>query len=121
MAVDEAITFRDADMDTVLEEDIDFEGELQFEKPLLIKGKFKGKISDSGELYVGEKALVEAQIEADKLCVRGRVQGNAHVSQTAEFYATAEVRGNLETSDLYIEHGAKFTGNCVMKHKKEKA
>ena len=32
------------EIDTILAEDIDFEGHLTFKKPLMIKGKFKGEI-----------------------------------------------------------------------------
>ena len=35
------------EIDTVLAEDIDFEGHLTFKKPLMIKGKFKGEITST--------------------------------------------------------------------------
>ena len=52
------------EVDTILAEDIDFEGHLTFKKPLMIKGKFKGEIRSTSALYIGEKALVEASTEA---------------------------------------------------------
>ncbi len=44
------------EIDTILAEDIDFEGHLTFKKPLMIKGKFKGEIKSTSSLYIGEKA-----------------------------------------------------------------
>ena len=46
------------EIDTILAEDIDFEGHLTFKKPLMIKGKFKGEIASTSSLYIGEKAYV---------------------------------------------------------------
>ena len=37
--------FDEDEIDTILAEDIDFEGELTFSKPLMIKGKFTVKLS----------------------------------------------------------------------------
>ena len=63
------------EVDTVLAEDIDFEGQLSFKKPLMIKGKFKGEITSSSALYVGEKANVEAKVEANLVSSKGRIKG----------------------------------------------
>ena len=61
------------DIDTILAEDINFEGVLTFQKPLMVKGRFKGEIKASSDLYVGEKAEVKAKIEADRVSAKGRI------------------------------------------------
>ncbi|MFW5747798.1 MAG: bactofilin family protein, partial [bacterium] len=55
----------ESEIDTILAEDIDFDGTLSFSDPLMVKGKFVGEIKASGDLYIGKDAVVEAQIEAN--------------------------------------------------------
>ena len=43
-------------LQTVLAEDIDFDGELRFSEPLLIKGTVKGTIISDTDLYVNPDA-----------------------------------------------------------------
>ena len=63
------------DIDTILAGDIEFQGVLSFEKPLMVKGSLKGEIKASGDLYIGPDA-VEAKIEANLVSARGTIKGN---------------------------------------------
>ncbi len=102
------------DIDTILAEDIDFEGHLTFKKPLMIKGKFKGEIKSSSSLYVGEKAYVEARIESGIVSSKGRIKGDVVAHSRVEFFSTANVEGDVTTPDLIIESGCKLNGYCNM-------
>ena len=92
-------------IDTILAEDIDFQGVLNFEKPLMIKGKFNGEIKADGDLFVGEKAVVIAKIEADRVTVKGTIRGNIFASTAVELFSTAKVHGDILTPNLEIEKG----------------
>ncbi len=107
-------------IDTILAEDIDFQGELSFEKPLMIKGKFNGEIKAESDLYVGEKAVITARIEADKITVKGTIKGNIYANSTVELFSTAKVRGDISTPNIEIEKGCVFNGKCKMITKKKK-
>lgn len=102
------------DIDTILAEDIDFEGHLTFKKPLMIKGKFKGEIKSSSSLYIGEKAYVEAKTEADIVSSRGRHKGDIVGHSRVELFSTAQVEGDISTPDFVVESGCKFNGYCNM-------
>ncbi len=118
--VNEVLKRRDeTDIETVLAEDIDFSGVLSFREPLMIKGKFKGEIKASGDLYVGEKADIEAKIEARTISSRGRIRGNITAQARVELSSTAVVDGDIRSPDLVIESGAKYNGNCIMERKRE--
>jgi cytoskeletal protein CcmA (bactofilin family) len=118
--VNEMLKRRDeADIDTVLAEDIDFSGVLSFKEPLMIKGKFKGEIKASGDLYIGEKAEVEAKIEARTISSRGRIKGNVVAQSRIELSSTAVVEGDIQCPDLVIESGAVYNGTCLMTKKRE--
>lgn len=102
------------EIDTILAEDIDFEGYLTFQKPLMIKGKFKGEIKSTSSLYIGEKAYVEATTEAGVVSSKGRHKGNIVGHSRVELYSTAQVDGDIATPDFIVESGCKFNGFCNM-------
>jgi len=102
------------EIDTILAEDIDFEGHLTFKKPLMIKGRFKGDIKSTSSLYIGEKAYVEAKTEADIVSSRGRHKGDIVGHSRVELFSTAQVEGDISTPDFVVESGCKFNGYCNM-------
>jgi len=104
----------DTEIDTVLAEDIDFTGELSFTKPLMIKGKFSGTIHASGDLYVGNEAMVEARIEANVVSLKGRIKGNIFAKSRVELFSTATVDGDITAPDIVMESGCRFNGMCKM-------
>jgi cytoskeletal protein CcmA (bactofilin family) len=103
------------EIDTILAEDIDFSGVLSFQKPLMIKGLFQGEIKASSDLYIGEKAVVKARIEADTVSSKGRIEGDVLARSRVEFYSTATMVGDLATPDLVMESGCQYNGHCTMK------
>jgi cytoskeletal protein CcmA (bactofilin family) len=102
------------EIDTILAEDIDFEGHLTFKKPLMIKGKFKGEIKSSSSLYIGEKAFVEATTEAAVVSSKGAHKGDIIGHSRVELFSTAQVDGDITTPDFVVESGCKFNGYCNM-------
>src|SRR5271166_2487614 len=102
------------EVDTILAEDIDFEGHLTFKKPLMIKGKFKGEIKSTSSLYIGEKAFVEATTEAAIVSSKGAHKGNIVGHARVELFSTAQVEGDISTPDFVAESGCKFNGFCNM-------
>ena len=102
------------EIDTILAEDIDFEGHLTFKKPLMIKGKFKGEIKSTSSLYIGEKAYVEATTEAAIVSSKGTHKGDIVGHSRVELFSTAQVEGDITTPDFVVESGCKFNGYCNM-------
>jgi cytoskeletal protein CcmA (bactofilin family) len=105
------------EIDTVLAPDIEFSGELQFSDPLMIKGNFKGEIKATGDLYIMDKSLVEARIQAANISLYGHLKGNIVSGGRVELARSAKVEGDITTPDLLIERGAKFNGICTMPDK----
>jgi len=105
------------EIDTILAEDIDFAGTLTFQKPLMIKGKFRGEIKATGDLFIGEKAIVEASIEANNVSVKGKVKGNVSAFSRVELYASATLDGDITAPDIAMESGCDFNGICTMTRK----
>lgn len=109
------------DIDTILAEDIDFTGIVSFVKPLLIKGRINGEIKASGDLYIDEKAVINAAVEANLVSVKGVINGNVKAFSRIEFFSNANINGDIETPLLEMESGCRFNGLCRMiKEQKEK-
>ena len=109
----------ESEIDTVLAEDIDFDGTLEFEDSLLIKGSLKGNINARGELHIDEGAEVEARIQADVVSLKGHVVGDIYADTRVELFACASVDGDITAPDIIMESGCKFNGSCTMKSPSE--
>ncbi len=101
-------------LQTVLAEDIDFDGELRFSEPLLIKGTVKGTVISDTDLYINPDATVAATITARKVSVKGKVTGDIHAQGLLELFASARVQGNVSTPDLIVQSGSLLNGSCKM-------
>ena len=106
--------FDESTIDTILGEDVEFTGELSFERSLIVKGDLNGKITVSGTLYVDEHATVSARVEVERLRCKGRVDGDVIARRGVELYSTANVTGDVATPELVMEGGSKLNGRCVM-------
>ena len=97
-------------LDTVLAEDIIFNGEVSFSKELMIKGKFEGRIEAEGDLYIAENADVKAEIDAKSVHVKGKVLGNVTALTQVELTGCAEVIGDITAPRIVMETGCRFEG-----------
>jgi cytoskeletal protein CcmA (bactofilin family) len=109
------ITAIDEDqLDTILAHDVEFEGEMVFSKPLMIKGRVSGIVRSVSDLYIDEKAIVEADIMANVVSVRGNVKGNISATEKVELFASASVEGDVTAPQITMETGCRFNGACRM-------
>jgi cytoskeletal protein CcmA (bactofilin family) len=104
----------DEDFDTILSEDIDFSGTLVFEKPFLIRGRLSGEIASQGLLVIDEGAVVEANINAAKVVIRGSVKGDVTATEKVELSVTGRLAGNVIAPEVFMETGCVFNGRCTM-------
>ena len=102
-------------LDTVLAEDISFEGEMSFTKELMIKGRYSGTIRATGDLYIAADADVEADIVAQSVFVRGRVKGSISASSRVELQGHAEVVGDITAPKIVMDTGCRFDGVSRMR------
>jgi cytoskeletal protein CcmA (bactofilin family) len=104
----------DSDFDTILSPDIDFSGTLHFEKPFLIRGKVSGEINTSGLLVIDENAVVNANINALRVLIRGQVKGDVTAVQKVDITLTGKLAGNITSPEIFMESGCIFNGRCTM-------
>jgi cytoskeletal protein CcmA (bactofilin family) len=107
-------TLENEDFDTILSEDIEFSGILNFEKPFLVRGKLCGEIIATGLLVVDENAVVEANIRASRVVIRGSVKGDVTAAEKVEITISGKLVGNVTAPEIYMESGCVFNGRCTM-------
>lgn len=107
-------TIDESELDTVLAEDIDFEGTIEFTEPLLIKGAVKGEVRSHSDLFIAESARVEANIHASRVTVKGAIHGDVNAVDRIELFSGASIVGNIRTPDLIVQSGSRLSGRCEM-------
>ena len=73
-----------------------------------------------GKLVIGEKGVVNANVQTVDAIVMGVYEGNMVATGNVEIAETGRVTGNIETDSLVISKGGFFNGN-VVKSKGEEA
>lgn len=92
-----------------------FEGKLHFEGQVRIDGFFRGEILSDDTLVVGEGAVVDGDVLAGTVIIRGgQVNANVRAIRAIELHVPAEVNGNLQAPEIFMDKGVRFTGNCTM-------
>ena len=101
-------------IDTIIAQDVEFQGEMNLRKPLMIKGKVTGSIVSASELHVDEGAYVDADIEASVVTVKGGVRGNILASERIDLFSTGIVDGDIAAPKITMETGCRLNGACRM-------
>ncbi len=101
-------------LDTILASDVDFSGTMTFKEPMMVKGRVSGAIVSESDLHIAEKAVVEADIIACNVTIRGTLRGNVSASGRVELYASCRVDGDISAAEVTMEPGCRFNGICTM-------
>jgi len=94
--------------------DAEVTGKLSFATPTRIEGKLKGELRASDLLVIGPQAIVQANVQAEKLVVLGEVRGQVQGASRVEICAGGRLFGDIETKCLVVQEGATFEGRSRM-------
>ena len=100
--------------DTLIGLNTSFVGDLNAKGPIRLDGQLKGKVNVEGHLFIGENALVEADIVTSSLIVSGKVTGNIEAQSFVRITSNGKVKGDITVKTLVIDEDAFFEGNCKM-------
>ena len=99
-----------ANSKNVLTSDVEVKGNLKFSGELTFEGKLEGEIHTDGTLHLGDSAVVNGNISAGTVVVRGKVNGNISAKEKIDIKTKAELFGDIRSSKLVIEEGVTFVG-----------
>jgi cytoskeletal protein CcmA (bactofilin family) len=94
----------------VLTSAVEIKGNLKFTGELTFDGKLDGEIQTDGVLNLGDSAVVNGNINAQSVVVRGKVTGNINAKEKIEIKAKTELFGDIRAAKLTIEEGVTFVG-----------
>jgi len=90
------------------------EGRLTFEGSVRIDGTVDGEIGAQDAVIIGDGAVINAQIQAETIIIKGKVTGDILARKRVELRAPGRLTGNIVTPSLVIHEGVVFEGHCSM-------
>jgi cytoskeletal protein CcmA (bactofilin family) len=103
-----------ADSTSLLSKNVKIEGEIQGPENLHIEGYIKGSIKLSGDVFVCNTGIVEADVEAKNIVIQGELKGNVLAHQQLEIHPTGKLIGDCSAASIDIKEGAVFEGRSNM-------
>ena len=97
-----------------IDEGSEIEGRYTFSGTVMLNGRFKGEITSTDTLIVGDKATINGDIRAGQVLISGEVVGNVSAAERVELKRTARVFGDVEAPVVVVEEGVLFEGHCRM-------
>ena len=94
----------------VLNSDVEIKGNVKFSGELTFEGKLDCEINSDGVLNLGDTAVVNGNINAQTVVVRGKVTGNITAKEKIEIKAKTELFGDIRAAKLSVEEGVTFVG-----------
>ncbi|HEX2967972.1 MAG TPA: polymer-forming cytoskeletal protein [Bacteroidales bacterium] len=79
-----------------------------------IDGVVTGTLNVKGKVVIGPTGKIKGEVICKNSEISGIIEGRITVNQLLNLKASSRIIGDISTSKLSIEPGAKFTGNCKM-------
>jgi cytoskeletal protein CcmA (bactofilin family) len=92
----------------------DITGDIKSNGDIRIDGSLKGNLNTKGKVVIGPTGRINGEIICKNSEVSGIIEGKISVSQLLNLKASSKIIGDIVTSKLAIEPGARFSGNCKM-------
>ncbi len=76
-----------------------------------LDGRLEGKILGHGTLIIGDKGILNGEIDVGALVLYGRVDGTVVASDSVRIASTGRLCGRIHAMRLVIEEGGYFEGD----------
>lgn len=108
------LTFDSSLVNTVIGEETTIEGILHSQRSIRIEGTFEGEVNSQGEVFIGQKSKVKANIYGKNVIVAGEVVGNIEAIKSLHICNSGKVYGDISGDQLTIDEGAIYKGKVNM-------
>jgi cytoskeletal protein CcmA (bactofilin family) len=103
-----------ADSISLLSKNVRIDGEIRGPENLHVEGYLKGTVVLSGDIFIGNTGIVEADVEAKNIIIQGEVSGNVKAHRQLEIHTTGKLVGDCTAASIDIKEGAVFEGHSNM-------
>jgi len=101
------------EISTIFGQQTEFDGKLKTKGSIRVEGSLTGTLEADGDVFVGESGEVNSNIEARKVVIAGKVEGNIIAKDKLEILETGTLEGDIKAKKLVVEEGAKFIGKSA--------
>jgi cytoskeletal protein CcmA (bactofilin family) len=105
--------------ETIIGESVQVKGHFESNGNIVVNGSLEGEIKTKGFVFIGDKANIDASVEAEEMSVKGKITGNINIKGYLSLGSSAEILGDINCSQLSIEKGAQVNGKISMGNGKE--
>jgi cytoskeletal protein CcmA (bactofilin family) len=105
-------------METIIGAGTSIEGNLTASGTIRVDGRVNGEIHTEGDVIIGETGQVTGIVKGRNITIAGRLDGNADAEGVLHLVASSSINGDIVVGSLKVEEGAKYKGNCQMKHER---
>lgn len=102
------------EVETIIGPSIKVKGNFVGQGNIVVEGILEGGLKTAGNVFIGEKSKVLANIEANDAIIGGDVTGNITVKGNMVITKSAKILGDIDCKSLSIEEGAVINGKCTM-------
>jgi len=100
----------DIKLDTILDQDVRFRGELTGKANVIIRGRMKGNVTVEGSLLIAPSARIKGDVRAKVIIVAGVLNGNLHAIKKLELRTTGKIQGDVRTPLAALAYGSLLRG-----------
>lgn len=101
-------------IETVIGEGTEIKGTIESSGVVRVDGYLEGTIKHNGDLVVGPKGRIHANIQSKGLAMSGEVCGDVVVEGKLELLPGARLQGDIRCGHLVVHEGAIFQGRSNM-------
>ena len=89
-------------------------GDIKSNGDIRVDGSLTGNLNTKGKVVIGPTGKIKGEVLCKNSEVSGIIEGKISVVQLLNLKASSKILGDIATSKLSIEPGARFTGTCKM-------
>ena len=104
-------------MSSILGPEIEVNGDLKIKGDILIYGTVLGNVECKGKVHTSKGSVINGNVNSKSAYINGKIEGDLIVQEKVVLAKFSQLKGNLVSSTLSIEEGAKFDGVCNMQSK----
>lgn len=99
---------------TLISKNMRFYGTISSTGVVYVSGFVRGELDIEKTLFLDESGVIEGDIEASYIHIRGALSGNVQKADSVQLLRTAKVHADIRTKEFSVEKGTKLNGACIM-------